>query len=98
MERRGPKASILTFRQRSAAIWNETEDLGEHRELQDHEMKRKVSINVIPLDQILPYDIDAFELFIFLRNNQEKLQGSLLLDAIFSIFSRLALKGRGRWI
>ena len=50
MERRGPKASILTFRQKSGAIWNETQDLGEDREMRDDEMKRKVSLNVIPLD------------------------------------------------
>jgi len=46
-------------------------------------LKRQVSVNVMPLENIIPF-VTGEELFIFLRKNQSKLQGTLMLDAIFS--------------
>ena len=44
-----------------------------------------VTINVIPLEHVTPFDVNE-ELFIFLRESQSSLQGSLILDAIFLEF------------
>ena len=69
-------------------ISKSTPQLGLKRVQTDEEIRQKVLVRVLPLNWIY---MDAqtgttAELFKFLRQNLEKLNGTLLLDVIFEAF------------
>lgn len=82
MAKRGEKSKMATFIQESAQIWDQTPELGLHRELIGDELKHAVSLRVLPLAAIQSHD-SQLNLFHFIRENLTCLQGSLLLNAIF---------------
>jgi len=86
MAKFGEKATLLTFIKSSAVIWGDTLELGLHREQTDDEVKRAVLIRHLPLSWISSQDGSQTDLFKFIRRNLDKLEGSLLLDAIFAVF------------
>ena len=85
MAKRGERSKMVTFLDESAIIWQHTEALGLQREQTDEEVKQTVKVRVLPLQLIQPYESQV-GLFRFIRENLERLQGSLLLNAIFQAF------------
>ena len=68
MDRSGDQANIKTFRQQSAAISMQTPGLGLKEEQMQDELKREVIVNVIPFNDISPFDPNL-ELWIFMRHH-----------------------------
>ena len=75
---------MITFIQKSAIINAYTPDLGLQRNQDDDEIKRSVEIKVLPLNWLS--GTDESKIFEFLRENLEKMEGSLLIDAVFDAY------------
>ena len=86
MAKRGAKSFMKTFIQVSAVISENTPELGLNRLAEDNEIKRAVLVRVLPLSWIHSIGGSEAELFNFFSAEIEKLQGSLLLDAVFTSF------------
>ena len=86
MARHGRQGQLMTFIQNSAVVCQYSPNLGLYREQNDDEVKRNVQISIIPLQWIQAEKGSQADLFNFFRTNLEKIQGCLLLDAIFTEF------------
>ena len=86
MAKRGPSSNFKTFIQQSAILDEKEPCLDIHRNHKDDEVKKSVNITVLPLQWIKDEDGSQAVLFNFFRDNLGKLEGSLLLDAIFDAF------------
>ena len=84
LKKRGTQSKMITFIQKSAIINAYTPDLGLQRYQDDDEIKRSVEIKVLPLNWLI--GTDESKIFEFLRENLEKMEGSLLIDAVFDAY------------